>query len=180
MRIVLQKLLIVVGLDHKRMDFAQTLDHQLCRIPEVGDESQTARAGVESKANRIDCIMRHGKSLDANVADRKLRAGTKNPPVTMSIQAAITPARFRGERIGINWQVIFAAKNFQPANMITMLVGEQNAIELIWGDAALLEAEDNLPRAQPTVDQQSTMIGGDQCAVPRAATPEHGQTEHGS
>jgi len=62
--------------------------------------------------------------------------------------------------------------------MIAMLVCEQNAIELIWGHAASLEAENNLPRAQPTIDQQSAMIGCDEGAVSGAAATEHGQTEH--
>ena len=59
-----------------------------------------------------------------------------------------------------------------------MLVGEQNAIELFWHHAALLEPEHDLARTQSAIDQNFAVIGRDQRTVPGAATPEHGQTEH--
>ena len=62
--------------------------------------------------------------------------------------------------------------------MIAMFVSKQNPIELRRRHAAFFEAQDNLPRAQPTVDQYFAMIGRNKRAVPRAAAPEHRQTEH--
>jgi hypothetical protein len=37
-----------------------------------------------------------------------------------------------------------------------------------------------LPRAQPAIDKNFTMIGRDQRAVSRTAAAEHRQAEHGS
>ena len=48
MRIVLQKLFVVVCLDHKRVHFAQTLNQHLRRIPEVGDETQAAMSSMRA------------------------------------------------------------------------------------------------------------------------------------
>ena len=62
--------------------------------------------------------------------------------------------------------------------MIAVLVGEQNAIELLRHHAALLEPEHNLPRAQSAIDQDSAMIGRDQRTISGTAAPEHRQTEH--
>ena len=62
--------------------------------------------------------------------------------------------------------------------MIAMFVGEEDAIELLGSDAALLESEDDLARAQSAIDQNSAMIGRDQGAVSGTAAAEHGQTEH--
>ena len=62
--------------------------------------------------------------------------------------------------------------------MIAMFVGEQDAIELVRGDAALGEAQDKLARAQPAVDEQTAMLGRDERAVSRAPAPEHRQTKH--
>jgi hypothetical protein len=61
-----------------------------------------------------------------------------------------------------------------------MFVGNQDAIELLGRDSALVESENNLPRAQPAIDQNSTMISLHECGIPGTATPEHGQTEHAS
>ena len=62
--------------------------------------------------------------------------------------------------------------------MIAMLVGKQDAIELLWRNAALLETKNDLPRAQAAIDQNFAMIGGDERAVTGTAAPEHRQTEH--
>jgi hypothetical protein len=50
---------------------------------------------------------------------------------------------------------------------------------LLGGDATLLKADDDLARAQSTIDQNPAVIGGDESAIPSAAAAEHGQTEHG-
>ena len=62
--------------------------------------------------------------------------------------------------------------------MIAVFVGEENAIELLGRDPALLEAQNDLPRAQSAVDENFAMIGRNQRAISRAAAAEHGQTEH--
>jgi hypothetical protein len=41
----------------------------------------------------------------------------------------------------------FPAKNFEAANMIAVLVGEEHAIELVGRDSALGETQDKLARA---------------------------------
>jgi len=72
----------------------------------------------------------------------------------------------------------FPAKHFEAADVIAMFVGEKDAIELVRGDSALSQAQDELSRAQSAVDQEAAMIGGDQRAISGAPAPEHRQTEH--
>ena len=133
---------------------------------------------MESVADWIDRIVRDWESLDRNIADRKFRAGPKEPPVSVFGQRAAANG-FRRVRVAINRDVKFPAKHFQAANVIAMLVGKEDAIELLGSDSALLEAHDELARAQSAIDQNSAMIGGDERAIPGAAAAEHGQTEHG-
>ena len=177
MRIVLQKFFVVVRLDHERVDLAQPLDHHLCRVTKIGNEPKRARAGVKRVADRIDRIVRDGKSLNGDIADRKIRTGPKQPPVPVSGQGSAAD-RFRRERVAINRDMKFPAKHFEAANVIAMFVGEEDAIELVGSDSALGEAQDKLARAQSAVDQQPAMIGRDERAVSRAPAPEHRQTEH--
>jgi hypothetical protein len=72
----------------------------------------------------------------------------------------------------------FSAEHFETANVIAMFVGEEDAIELVGSDSALLEAQDELARTQSAIDQQPAMIGRDERAVSRAPAPEHRQSEH--
>src|SRR5687768_13379341 len=74
----------------------------------------------------------------------------------------------------------FPAEHFEAANVIAMLVGKQDAIELARGDPALFEAEDELARAQAAIDQEPAMIRRDERAISSAAAAEHGQCEHAS
>jgi hypothetical protein len=64
--------------------------------------------------------------------------------------------------------------------MIAVLVGEEDAIELRRGDPALLEPDDDLPRAQSSINENPAMISRDKGAISGAAAAEHRQTEHGS
>ena len=152
MRIVLQKFFVVICLDHEGVDLAQPLDHHLRRITEIGDEPQRARAGVKRVADWIDRIVWDSKSLNRDIANRKVRAGPKQPPVSVLRQGPAAN-RFRRERVAINRDLEFPAKHFEAANMIAVFMGEEDAVELVRGDSALGEAQDELARAQAAVDQ---------------------------
>jgi hypothetical protein len=76
--------------------------------------------------------------------------------------------------------VKLSAQDFEPADVITVFVSKKDAIELLRCDAALCQAQHQLPRAQAAIDQNPAMIGRDECAIPRAPAAEHGQAEHGS
>ena len=62
--------------------------------------------------------------------------------------------------------------------MIAMLMRQEHAVDLFRRDAALLEPEHHLTRAQPAIDQDLAVLGRYQGAVPRAAAAEDGETEH--
>ena len=133
---------------------------------------------MESVADWLDRIVWDGKGLDQDIADRKFRTGTKDSPVFVLAQPDATNGLGR-LRVAINWNGKFPAKHLQPANVIAMLMGKKQTVELLGGDATLLKADDDLARAQSTIDQNPAVIGGNESAIPGAAAAEHGQTEHG-
>jgi hypothetical protein len=133
---------------------------------------------MESVAYWLDRIVWDGKGLDQDIADRELRTGTKDSPVFVLAQAEATNGLGR-LRVAINRKGKFPAKHLQPANVIAMLMGKKQSIELLGGDTALLKADHDLARAQSAIDQNVAMTGGNESAIPGAAAAEHGQTEHG-
>ena len=136
MRIVLQKFFVMVRFDHERLHFAQSFDHHLRRITQIGNESEPARTGVKGKPQRIDRVMRDRERLHRDVTDRKLGTCHKDSPVAMSLKGTITSDRFGRQRITIDGHVKLAAENFESANVVTMFVREKDAIQLIGRDAA--------------------------------------------
>ena len=53
------------------------------------------------------------------------------------------------------------AENFKTADVITVFVRENNAVELLRRDATLLQTQHDLPRAQPAINENLAMLGGD-------------------
>src|SRR6516162_4840231 len=74
----------------------------------------------------------------------------------------------------------FVAENFKTADVIGVFVRQHNTVELLRRDAALLQAQNHLPRAETAINENLAMIGGNQRTVSRAPAAEHGQAEHGS
>jgi hypothetical protein len=159
------------------MHGAQTFDQHFGRVPEIGDEPKPAPARVESVPNRFDCIVRHRKGLNGNIANGEFRAGAEEPPMPVLRQRP-APNRFRGQRVAINRDSKFPAEHFQSADMIAVFMGEENSVELFWPDSAEFEPENKLPRAQSAIDQEPAMIGRKQRRVPGAAAAEHREAEH--
>ena len=131
MRIVLQKFFVMIRFDHEGMHFAQTFDQHLRRVTKIGDEAEPAIAGVKSITDRLDRVVRDGEvctrmSQMVNSAPvRKMRQFRCSPT------NAIAADSFRRLGVAINRDGEFAAKHFEAANMIAVLVGEKDAIELV-------------------------------------------------
>src|SRR5258706_156454 len=123
---------------------------------------------MKDEPERINRIVRHRKGLHGNVADGKLRTSFKDSPISASVLETVATKGFCREPIAINRQIEFTAENFQSANMIGVFVREKDAVELFRDNAALLQAQRQLPRAQPAIDKNFAMIGCNQRAVSRA------------
>lgn len=96
----------------------------------------------------------------------------------MLVQRAAASHCFRGQSVRVNRHLKFATQNFQTANVIAMFVRKQNAIELIRRDAALLQSQYQLARAQAAIYQNFAVPSGNKRTISGAAAPEHGQTKH--
>src|SRR5438874_3353824 len=107
---------------------------------------------MESVANWFDGIVWDGKTLDQNITDSEFSAGAKDSPVFVLAQPEATNSLGR-LRVAVNWNGKLSAEHFQPANVIAMLMGEKQSIELLRGDATLLKPDDDLARAQSAIDQ---------------------------
>ncbi len=135
---------------------------------------------MKNEPEWINRIVRHRKCLHRNITNGKLGASRKDPPVTVPFEWAVVANRFRRQSIAINRHIKLAAENFKSADVIGMFMREKDAIELLGRDTALLQAQDQLPRAQPCIDKNLAMIGCDERTVSRAPAAEDGQAEHGS
>src|ERR1700730_3258642 len=128
LRVSLQPLLIMIGLNDESVDFADTLPGKFRGIAEIGEKSDRTVIAGQDKRDRIDRIMRHVKCLDVDILNRKGRTGGEDL-ITVGLCESPSAEVFRGERVTINRHVKFSAEDFQAGDMITVLVREQDAIE---------------------------------------------------
>jgi len=63
--------------------------------------------------------------------------------------------------------------------VVAVFVCKKHAIELLRHDAALLQTQYQLPRAQSAIEKNLAVPGCDKSTVSRAPAAEHGQAEHG-
>jgi len=117
--------------------------------------------------------------LHGDVANRKLGTSREDAPVAVSLEWAVATRSFCRQRVAINRHIKFPAKDFKTADVIAVFVREKDAIQPLGHDAALLQTQHQLPRAQPAIDKNLAMIRCNQGAVSRASAAEHGQAEHG-
>ena len=170
----------MVRLDHERLHLSQAFSDQLGDVTEISDEPEAARAGVKHEAERIHGIVRHWEGLHRDIADRKLTASREQSPIPTSLRQTAASKRFGREPIAVNRQIEFVAQNFKTADVITVFVRDNNPVELLRRDAALLQTQHDLPRAQAAINENFAMLGGDQRTVSGAPAAEHDQAEHGS
>jgi hypothetical protein len=135
---------------------------------------------VKHEPERIHGVVRHWERLHGDIADRKLSASPKQSPVPTSLRETTGSKRLGREPIAINRQLEFVAENFKTADVISVFMRENNAVELLRRDSTLLQTQHDLPRAQTAINENIAMLGGDQSAVPGAPAAEHDQAEHGS
>ena len=102
MRIVLQKFFVMIGFDDKRLNLTQPFHNHFCRVAEIRDESETARACVTGKPKWIDSVVWHGEGLHGHIADRELGPSAKDSPVVMLLEQSVAPNRLRSKRVAIN------------------------------------------------------------------------------
>ena len=135
---------------------------------------------MKHKPDRINRVVRYGKRLHRDIADRKLGTGRKQSPVPTSLRETTASKRFGREPIAVNRQIEFVAENFETADVITVFVRDHNPVELLRRHTTLLQTQHDLPRAQAAINENFAVLGGDQRTVSGAPAAEHDQAEHGS
>lgn len=175
--VVLEKVFVVVGFDDECLRLLDPLARELGCEAEVGQETQHCWAVVEHEADWVHRVVRHAEGLHGDVFDLKIGAGDEDAPVFCE-RGRLAFEGFGGERVCVDGCLKIAAPNVQPARVIAVLVGEENAIEFLRVDAAQREPLADLQAAQSPIDQDASLGRLDEGAIARAAAAEDGEMKH--
>jgi len=172
----LQEFLIVIRLDDDSVRGADSLVHELGGKPEIREKSKGGATMVENEADRLHRIVGDRERLDIDVADTEIAAGDEQPPILR--HALIATQRLGREAVAIDGRLEVFAPDIETAAVVTVLVGEEDSVDLQWITAARAQALESLLRTQATIDQQPGLRRFHQRAVSGAATAEDGEVKH--
>jgi hypothetical protein len=138
-------------------------------VSQIGDHSYFNAMRSETEANRIDGVVWNGEAIDFNVAHTKGCSGVK----AIQARREFTPwNRGRGEASDENRNVEQTRQSDQAADVIGMLVRDQNGVQLfgIFFDGG--KAGQNVAPAQAGVDKDTRFFGAEEGGISRAAAGE--------
>jgi len=126
-------------------------------MTEVGQKANSSGGGMHEKPHGILGIVRHGKRLDGAIADLE-RGSSFEEPALESHAEGVFDGVF-GEAIAVDWNAEAGAKDGEALDMIGVLVGDQDALKPFRVPLDARQAQADLPRAEPGIDQDPSIPG---------------------
>ena len=134
----LEEFIVVVRLHEKGGEVSQPLNHAAGDEARVGNEAEAIRGISDHEANGIDRIMLDREGLHRQMSDGKFLPGLEGFP-NRALDALLADD-MSGVPRGKHGHGLFFEKIFQPANMIAVLVGEEDGGNRFGSDAERFEA----------------------------------------
>lgn len=167
--------MIVVGLDVDAVGVAEVLAHEVGDVADVADHAEAGVVAVEDKADGFGGIMGDAEGVDVEAAELEILSRAKYAPGDVAFY--FVAEGLAGEGVGVDGDVAFTKEDVDAACVIRVLVGEQDGIELFWGDAHHFHAEDKLFGAEAGIDEEVGGAALDEGGVAAATAAEYGNGE---
>src|SRR5689334_6249043 len=168
----LQHIEIVIGFEQQHVRAAQMKLDRVRNITEVGDDADLDALRLETKAYRVDGIVRNGEAVDLDVADDQARARLK----ALQARGTAFPIDERRRKTSdVNRRRDFLRQARQAADVIRMLVRDENGVDAVGLLANGCQALGELLEAETGVDENAGLPGRDQRAVSGTAARKHAE-----
>jgi len=144
---------IVVGLQHQHIRVADSIEDVFGDVTEVRDETDIAGGGPEQEPDRILGVVRDVEGLDDDVADFKTLACFEEAAVEACAEGAF---RFLlGGAVAVDGDAEFAGDADESLDMVAVLVGDEDGIEVFGRAAEGGQSLADLSGAEAGVDEDS-------------------------
>jgi|GEM_PF-6736292 len=171
-----QQIVIVVALEHQRVETIQHLLHVHRQRTGVGQEPQAVRAVAEYKLRRFARVVRHRIRLDLDITHRKPLVTIEN---AHGIDLRETFCRRLRTTVGNPHRDIeFSGKARSAADVIVVLVRDQNRVQGISGNAAAGQPRHRIAEGKSAVGKNSRCADFNQQAIAFAAAAQRCEAHH--
>lgn len=170
MGVLIEKVVVVIGLQNEGIHFADAFAHELGHVAEVGDPGEAA-AGFEEVAGApgkdetdgVVGVVGDRERSDLEILKVEIAAGGEDLPVEGTVHFGLEGAS--GVAVGEKAQVGMAGKATEAAGVILVLVGEEDAVDGLDGDIHGGEQAADLAAGKPGVDKDAGTGGLKEGAV---------------
>ena len=137
-------------------------------MAKVGEHADLPDGSMQQETDRVDGVMRYAECLDGNVAEVKGMSSLKEPEFKVSRLEAGN--FFAGVAVAVDGQTKFSGEVFQALDMIRVLMGDEDAVEVFRGAVEGGEALADLTGAESAIDQNARPRGFQIHGVARRTT----------
>lgn len=173
---------VVVGFEEDGLAAAEVPFDGVGHVAEVGDDGEAGGAGGDGIADGVDGVVGDGEGLDVEGAE--LEAGACLEAAEVGVEFA--PFDLGGGGVGEEDGELAAAggvaadEGGEAEDVVGVFVGDEDGVELVGVLADGGEAFEGLFPAEPGIDEDAGLGGGDEDAVARAGAGEHAKAKNGS
>ncbi len=171
----LQHFEIVIGFEHQQVSAAQVELDGIGHIAQVGYQTHFNALRAKAEAYRIDGVVRNGEAIDFDIAYTKCRPGLE----TIQARRVFAPGDGgRGEAGDEDGHVEQAGQGHQAADVIGMLMRDEDGIQLFGVFLNGGEAGQNVALAEAGIDEDARFFGADESGISRAAGGEDADLDY--
>src|SRR6266705_1776687 len=171
---------IVIRFEDQAVALAKMMLDELGQVAEVGNKPQLRAVATERERDRISGVMRNGKGVNFNVANREALPGVNgfDSIETLRQRVGENPMQ-RVERLFGDKERRFPRRQSmrQAAAMVRVFVRNQNAVESVDIDTNSGEPRQGFPPAESNVHEESGALGLEQGDVALAARRQNGHAQ---
>src|SRR5712692_2484506 len=146
-------------------------------VAEVGDDSELGAVGAKCKSDGISSIMRNSKGVNLDVANGKALAGVNGfdslEPLSKRFREDALH-RVQGRFRNVERRLPETEHLREAITVIGVLVGDENAVDVLDGSFDSREAGKRFALAETGVNEEAGPLGLEQCNIARAARRQYG------
>ena len=168
---------IVIGFENQTIGAAEMDFDEFRHVAEIGDDRHFRAVRLESETDGIGSVMRDGKSMDVDVANRKMLAGMNRFDATEALGKSFGEDALHGPQSGLG----DVERGFPKAEhlreavaVVGVFVGDENTVEMFdcFFDGG--EAGESFALTEAGVHEEAGALSLEQRDIARAAGGQNG------
>jgi len=142
----------------------------------IADHAELDALAVDDKSDGFCGIVLDFKRLHAELANFEALATTENPPWDFAFHFILEG--LSGKDVGVDGDGAFAQEDIDAARVVAVLMGDEDGIKVIGGNAEHFEAKDELLGAESGIDEDAGVTTLNEGSITTTTASENCHLNH--